>query len=72
MVHIEEIKLLVSSDYNYGLDSVLRVLNESDIEEEGTKIIDYDSREVATIKEKHNKYTILDMSNKEDEYLAKG
>lgn len=72
MVFIEEIKLLVSSDLDYSLDTVLKTLEDSDMELEGTKIIDYTSREVGVIKEKHNKFTLLDMTKKDDQYLAKG
>lgn len=72
MVFIEEIKLLVASDYDYSLDTILSTLSGSDMELEGRKIIDYTSREVGVIKEKHNKFTLLDMTKKDDQYLAKG
>ena len=72
MVFIEEISLLVSSDYDYGLDTILKTLENSDMELEGTKVIDYTSREVGVIKVKHNKFTLLDMTKKDDQYLGKG
>ena len=52
--------------------SILKTLENSDMELEGTKVIDYTSREVGVIKVKHNKFTLLDMTKKDDQYLAKG
>ncbi len=58
MVNIEEVTLLIKTDYGFALDEVLRTLHNAEFEKSNTKILDFDSKEVATIKYKHNQYKV--------------
>ena len=58
MVNIEEVTLLIKSYYGFALDEVLRTLHNAEFEKSNTKILDFDSKEVATIKYKHNQYKV--------------
>lgn len=58
MVNIEEVTLLIKTDYGFALDEVLQTLNNAKFESVNTKILDFDSKEVATIKYKHNQYKV--------------
>ena len=58
MVNIEEVTLLIKTDYGFALDEVLRTLHNAEFEKSNTKILDFNSKEVATIKYKHNQYKV--------------
>jgi len=58
MVNIEEVTLLIKTDFGFALDEVLRTLHNAEFEKGHTKILDFDSKEVATIKYKHNQYKV--------------
>ena len=58
MVNIEEVTLLIKTDYGFALDEVLSTLHNAEFEKSNTKILDFNSKEVATIKYKHNQYKV--------------
>ena len=58
MVKIEEVTLLIKTNYRFALDEVLNTLHNAEFENGTTKILDFDSKEVATIKYKHNQYKV--------------
>ena len=58
MVNIEEVTLLIKTDYGFALDEVLSTLHNAEFEKSNTKILAFDSKEVATIKYKHNQYKV--------------
>jgi len=58
MVNIEEVTLLIKTDFGFALDEVLRTLHNAEFEKGNAKILDYESKEVVTIKYKHNQYKV--------------
>jgi hypothetical protein len=58
VVNIEEVTLLIKTDYGFALDEVLQTLHNAEFEKGNTKILDYESKEVASIRYKHNQYKV--------------
>ena len=58
MVNIEEVTLLIKTDFGFALDEVLQTLHNAKFESGNTKILDFESKEVASIRYKHNQYKV--------------
>lgn len=58
MVNIEEVTLLIKTDFGFALDEVLQTLHNAKFESANTKILDFESKEVASIRYKHNQYKV--------------